>query len=205
MDGFNKTAEKVINCIGNGDRLGILAALLEEPSNVASLIKKLGYNTTGQAYHHLKPLLAADLIESHKSRGVYGIQPNKAEGLRKILEGIRELADSSEGEWDSEIHSGALMVDERYMVTPDEERKILETCFVSLKPPVLKVFPPKQKRKLVILRVIAREFEAGRRYSEKEVNAVLKPIFADYATIRRYLLEYGFMDRTLGGKEYWLA
>jgi hypothetical protein len=66
-------------------------------------------------------------------------------------------------------------------------------------------FPKKEKRKIAILKHIAGKFDASRKYTEKEVNAVLKAIFADdYATLRRHLIEYGFMDRQGDGSLYWL-
>lgn len=102
------------------------------------------------------------------------------------------------------IHSGAKMVDDRYFISTSEEDKILSGVFESLQPLKLKVFSPKEKKKIVILRKIAEQFEKDRKYSEKEINAILKTIFEDYATIRRYLIEYGFMERTNDCKEYWL-
>lgn len=102
------------------------------------------------------------------------------------------------------IHPTATMIDERYYMTRAEEEKILSMSFESMDPLILRVFPPKEKRKLAILRRIIQEFEKERIYSEKEINAVLKPIYADYVTIRRYLIEYGFMDRTTDCREYWL-
>jgi DNA-binding CsgD family transcriptional regulator len=102
------------------------------------------------------------------------------------------------------VHTGAKMVDDRYLITLSEEEKILESAFESLIPLKLKVFSAKEKKKIVILRRIATQFQKGVKYTEKEVNAVIKPIYEDYATIRRYLIEYGFMDRTNDCKEYWL-
>lgn len=96
------------------------------------------------------------------------------------------------------------MVDDRYFISKSEEDKIVVSLFESLQPLKLKVFSPKEKKKIVILRRIAEQFEKDRKYSEKEVNAILKAIYEDYATIRRYLIEYGFMGRTNDCKEYWL-
>ena len=104
----------------------------------------------------------------------------------------------------SEIHEGATMVDERYMTTDAEADKIVRSFFTSLTPPVLKSFSSKEKNKLVILRVISKQFESSKKYTEKQVNEVLKAIYDDYVTIRRYLIEYGFMDRTADCGEYWL-
>jgi hypothetical protein len=58
-----------------------------------------------------------------------------------------------------------------------------------------------------MIEYMASQFEAGRDYTEKEVNAVLlermHPIFKDYAIIRRALYDYGFLDRESDGSRYW--
>ncbi len=103
-----------------------------------------------------------------------------------------------------DIHNGAKMVDDRYLITKEEEVKICSSVFASLEPLRLKIFSPKEKKKIVILRKISEQFDKEIKYSEKEVNTILKSIYGDYATIRRYLIEYGFMERTKDCKEYWL-
>jgi DNA-binding CsgD family transcriptional regulator len=102
------------------------------------------------------------------------------------------------------IHRGATMVDERYMTDDGEAKKIIDTFFSSLEPLKLKSLSSKEKKKLVILRVVAGQFAPGRRYTEREVNAVLKGIHEDYVTLRRYLIEYGFLDRTQDCGGYWV-
>lgn len=104
----------------------------------------------------------------------------------------------------NDVHSGATMVDDRYVVTKAEEEKILKSMFVALSPLRLKTFSTKEKNKIVILKKIAEQFERSKRYTEKELNSIIKEVFEDFATIRRYLIEYGFMDRTKDCKEYWL-
>lgn len=103
------------------------------------------------------------------------------------------------------IHEHAKMVDERYVVTEEERAHILQTSFLSIEPLRLRQFSPKEKKKLVVLARIAAEFQPGHSYSEREINAVLKPIFADFATLRRYLIEYGFMQRNPDGSQYRLT
>jgi DNA-binding CsgD family transcriptional regulator len=103
------------------------------------------------------------------------------------------------------IHSGATMVDDRYITTEEEKKKILDTAFFTLEPLKLKGFPAKEKKKIVVLKKIAESFVKGRHYEEKELNSILKSIYSDYPTLRRYLIEYGFMDRTTDCKEYWLT
>jgi len=101
------------------------------------------------------------------------------------------------------VHKGATMVDDRYNITEEEYNKILGNVFDSLEPLKLKVFSPKEKKKIAALRKISEQFEPGRQYTEKEVNAILEPIFPDYATLRRYLVEYGFMARQRDCSAYW--
>ncbi|MCK9287074.1 MAG: DUF2087 domain-containing protein [Sphaerochaetaceae bacterium] len=103
------------------------------------------------------------------------------------------------------IHANATMVDDRYVVTEKERVEILNAEFETLSPLKLKRFPKKEKRKLVILARIAEQLEPGRTYTEKELNDILVTVFEDYVVLRRYLIEYGFMDRTSDGKEYWLT
>ncbi|MHB8127393.1 MAG: DUF2087 domain-containing protein [Mobilitalea sp.] len=102
------------------------------------------------------------------------------------------------------IHEGAKMVDDRYITTKEESDKILATVFESLSPLKLKIFSAKEKKKIVTLRKVIEQFEKGKVYTEKEVNKILKDIYDDYPTMRRYLIEYGFMDRTIDCLEYWV-
>ena len=89
----------------------------------------------------------------------------------------------------------------------DEHEKMLETFFVSISPLVLKTFDfgkKKDEKRLFILKTITQQFEKGRRYTDKDINGMLKAIYHDYATIRRHLIEDGFMERTSDGREYWV-
>lgn len=125
----------------------------------------------------------------------------------KLYLAIWEMAEGGQQKKDNadvmDIHESATMVDERYMITKDEYDRILKNAFLSMEPLKLLHFPVKEKKKLVILKRIIDEFEPERKYTEKEVNAILRNIFEDYVTIRRYLIEYGFMDRTNDCAEYW--
>lgn len=101
----NKTAEKVLSCIGNNDRLNILLAILKRPMTVAEIVHECKLNSSGQAYHHMKPLLAADLIKEDDlnfSKGTYIIQPHKVQGIIMLLAGIYDMVDEtySKGTWE---------------------------------------------------------------------------------------------------------
>ena len=98
----------------------------------------------------------------------------------------------------------ARMVDDRYNVTEDEQESIIAKHFPDGPQGRLAKFPLKQKQKLVVLREIAKRIDSDRIYTEKEINEVLKDVYDDYVTIRRYLIDYGFVDRKPDGSQYWL-
>lgn len=101
------------------------------------------------------------------------------------------------------VHEGATMVDERYVITEKESQNILENAFESFEPLRLKHFPAREKKKVAVLYRLAEEFRAGKKYTEKEVNEILKAVYPDFATLRRYLIEYGHLCRTDDCKSYW--
>ena len=127
----------------------------------------------------------------------------KARQARNYL-AIYELAMEDKDDCFLSIHSGARQVDERYIATEKEEKQVMDTMFLSIDPLKLKQFPSKEKKKIIVLRIITKGLDPNKRYSEAELNAYLKDIFDDYVTIRRYLIEYGFLDRTKDCSAYWV-
>ena len=88
------TAEKVLACIGSSDRLNLLLAILRKPRTVAQMVGECGFTSTGQVYHHLKPLMAADLVvEDEHIRGTYVIVPHRVQGILMLLAGISDMID----------------------------------------------------------------------------------------------------------------
>lgn len=102
------------------------------------------------------------------------------------------------------VHKTARMLDERYNVTQEENQQILLKYFPDGMAGHLKAFPRKEKHKLIILRELAQRFNKETAYSEKEINQILQAAYDDYVTLRRYLIEYGFLDRKTDGSQYWL-
>ncbi len=124
----------------------------------------------------------------------------------KVYLALMELANERSGRQHRLIttHRTATMTDERYAITEKENEEILRTYFKEGPDGPLDGFPRKEKRKIVILRHLARQFQENRQYTEKEVNEVLKARYPDFVTLRRYLVEYGFLDRQPDGSRYWL-
>lgn len=90
----DRTAEKVLNCIGSGDKLNILLALLRKPMTVAQIVSESGFNSTGQVYHHLNALIAADLVKEdleNNNKGTYIVCPYRVQGVIMLLSGISDM------------------------------------------------------------------------------------------------------------------
>ncbi|CQR71831.1 hypothetical protein SOV_06230 [Sporomusa ovata DSM 2662] len=103
-----------------------------------------------------------------------------------------------------DIPRSSKMVDDRFAITEEENKKILSTCFKQGLSGPLTLFPLKEKKRVAILRHLLTNFELGKTYTEKEVNSILQQFYPDYVLLRRYLIDYGFMDRTQDGSSYWV-
>jgi len=148
------------------------------------IIKKTGGGNTSTIRNH-----RFRLKEKEKQAKVFL-------AIMALLENHKE-----DGENLINIHKGATMVDERYAITETENERIVRTY---LKDGKLTTLPRKEKRKIIVLRYISRKFKNNERYTEKQVNEILKEIHDDYATIRRYLIEYGFLQRSNDCSSYWV-
>jgi hypothetical protein len=99
------------------------------------------------------------------------------------------------------VHKTATMVDERYNITHEEQEQIVIKYFSK---GALTKFPPKEKQRLVVLREISNHLKDDYTYHEQELNQILKGYYEDYVLLRRYLVEYGFLNRKSDGSSYWL-
>jgi hypothetical protein len=81
---------------------------------------------------------------------------------------------------------------------PEDDARILRRYFRGGR---LTQIPSQRSRKIVILDRLAQEFDVGSRYSERQVNAILRRFHEDVASLRRFLVDEGFLDRAAG--EYW--
>lgn len=81
---------------------------------------------------------------------------------------------------------------------PEDAARVLRTFLRGGK---LVQIPTQHTKRLVVLDRLAQEFEVGVRYSERQVNALLRRFHDDTAALRRYLVDDGFLDRAKG--EYW--
>lgn len=95
-------------------------------------------------------------------------------------------------------------MDQSHIITESETEKILSNYFKDGLDGKIETIPSKEKRKIILLQHIVKRFDQKKRYTEREINEVLKGVHADYVSLRRYLIEYGFFDRNNDGSEYWM-
>lgn len=86
----------------------------------------------------------------------------------------------------------------------DDERQVLERLFSGR---TLNEIPVNRAKRQIVLQRLALEFEAGRRYTEREVNDILFVFHPDWSTLRRALVDEGFLERAHvdGTNRYWRA
>jgi hypothetical protein len=66
------------------------------------------------------------------------------------------------------------------------------------------MMPAKRARRRLLLDQVAQAFEPGRNYPEATVDEILRAVFHDHCTLRRYLVDESFMSRDNQGL-YWRA
>jgi hypothetical protein len=82
---------------------------------------------------------------------------------------------------------------------PDEVAKVLRSYFDGDR---LTTMPRAGRKRRIVLEQIVQHFEPGQRYTEVEMNSLLRPVWAqDIAALRRYLVDAQLLER--GGGEYW--
>ena len=158
-------------------RLAVVGRLAAAPATVSALC-----DATGQRQRDvlatLGPLLQAGIVE--RAGDQYSLN---AEALRDLA---RELP---------QPQAPARSV--LFGMTAAEQA-VLGRFFTGER---LTEIPSQRSKRLVVLERLALEFDPGVHYAEAEVNAMLGRYHPDYAALRRYLVDEGFLDREAG--EYW--
>src|SRR3954453_3699639 len=86
-----------------------------------------------------------------------------------------------------------------YGMTADEQA-ILRRFFAGR---TLTEIPANRAKRQVLLQRLALDFDIGRRYTEREVNEILFAFHPDWSTLRRYLVDEGFLDREHVDEQSW--
>ncbi|CAH1207835.1 hypothetical protein PAECIP111893_02792 [Paenibacillus plantiphilus] len=189
----------------HGSMLDYLLALDKKATGLTDLQKQLvGAFASGMTDADTVKLTgagSASTIRNHR----FALK-EKAKQAKLFLTVMELLEDATpSGERLVPVHRAAPQVDERYSLTQDEYAAMLAKYLPHGLDGPLTGFPRKQKRKAALLRHIATRFKKGRKYKETEVNEILIRFMAEeYVTLRRYLIDYGFLGRESDGSAYWL-
>lgn len=177
-------AVKRFKCLSDKSRLQILKSLTMEDMYVERLAERLGLAPPTVSFH-LKKLQDAGMVRSYKSQ-YYTMYAICREAFQvSLLDIISERSDE------------AGLQEQREAAY---RQQVLSTFFEYGK---LKSIPAQRKKERIILEEIAKSFEAGRRYPEREVNWIIADYHDDFCTIRRDMVAEKILCRDQG--VYWLA
>jgi ArsR family transcriptional regulator, arsenate/arsenite/antimonite-responsive transcriptional repressor len=166
-------------------RIRILGLLAERPMYGQELAKVLDVKPPTVS-HHLASLAAAGLVRVWRENNYHYYELDS--------EGIENLAESTQ-------HIARLLFASKPLPPKSDERARVVATFI--KDGRLVSIPAQYKKRRYVMEELARSFEWGRLYEEKEVNAILKRFHDDYASLRRELIDEQIMMRERG--RYWLV
>ncbi len=171
--------------LADANRLRIIGVLANESSSVEKLAEQLCLSEATVS-HHLSRLAEIGLV-SAKAESYYSIFSLQNEALEKMAKKIlaRETLPLLAKDVDLDAY----------------DRKVLKEF--TFPDGSIKAFPAHRKKLDVIIGYVAKVFELEKKYTEKEVNELLKVFNEDYATLRRELIDMKYMARQSG--EYWLT
>jgi hypothetical protein len=125
-----------------------------------------------------------------------------ATALNRLVEGGLVTAEGNDYTFEeAELHEAARAAGRRRAETQREASPQDQVLSRFLKDGRLISVPAARTKRMAVLNHLAQEFEPGHYYEEREVNRILKRYHDDYATLRRYLVDEGFLSRDAG--KYW--
>jgi hypothetical protein len=166
----------LFSAIADPDRIKIAAAIMDRPLTVEETA--VAVNMAPRTVHRkLAGLLQAALVEvtRHDGRTLYRFR------TQPLLDAMKALSQKTP---EPELSGDLDLFD----------RKVLTDFLVEGK---LKAIPAQEKKRNAVLRYLAERFEPERMYSEKEVNEIIRPVHEDVASLRRYMVDGGFLTRQI--------
>lgn len=175
----------------------LMVAMMSEREYTVTEMAELLERTEPTVSHHVSKLHSVGLLRLRMAgnQRFYSINSERLAKFKAYAAEIDSLPTKPEVEVSDNAWIDALDWD-------TADKKLLRNYTFSGR---LSKLPEKEKNWLVILRWLATKFQRDMRYSEKQVNAILTEVHKDYASLRRNLVEYGFMRRERGGGDYWLT
>jgi hypothetical protein len=199
---------ELVALLAEPDRLKALAAVTLGADTLLEVAERAGLKPK-QAARALSRLVAGGLLEGGAGKG-YRV---RAEALKAAARRPASSVFSSEG-----LAAPLLLVDSEAdaglgggLPEPPAGSPEADVLRRFVHNGRLLAMPAAHGKRLVVLDHLAGLFELGRRYPEHEVNELLGRYHPDYAMLRRYLVDDGFLDRedepapsgTRSVKVYW--
>jgi predicted transcriptional regulator len=187
---MNEKVEQLLEffkALADANRLKIVGLLAQDEYTVEEMSEILEIRPSTVS-HHLTRLAKAGLV-SARSESYYNVYKLETRTLEAMSQRI--LAQETFPAVTADVDLDAY------------DRKVVNNFCDS--DGRVRQFPAQQKKFEAILRYVIQAFEPGKRYSEKEVNEILKNYSDDTATLRRGFIEYKYMQRETGGSQYWLT
>lgn len=176
-------AIKLFKCLADKSRLQILKSLAQEDMYVERLAERLGL-TPATISFHLKKLADAGAVSAYRTQYYTMYALCRDVFLSRILDIICTESDEAGLQAQRE---------QAY------RQRVIDSFFEYGK---LKSIPAQRKKERIILEEIAKAFEVGRVYTEREVNIIIADFHDDFCTLRRDMIGEGLMARENGS--YWL-
>ena len=205
-----ETLLEFLKALGDDTRLKLACLLSQKAYSVGELAGALDL-TAPTVSHHLSKLREAGLVNLgvEGNAHYYRLNDELIERVKRTLLTPAMLAEMAEQLTNADLFrqkaSAARAQAEAWLDDLDmdeEDRKVLRDYTRAGR---LTQIPSRQKKLLVVLRWLATKFAPGVKYPEREVNAILKQVHPDSASLRRYLIEFGLLEREGGGGMYWRA
>ncbi|WP_405171346.1 DUF2087 domain-containing protein [Paenibacillus sp. FSL H8-0280] len=147
---------------------------------------------------------SASTIRNH--RFVLKEKERQAKIFLALMELLKSKDTQAPAEWVSPVtRHGHTIRRDSFDITEQDREKVLNKYFPEGTGGPLTTFHMQQKHKYIVLTEIAKRFDTERKYTEKQVNELLNEVNDDYVEIRRYLVDYGLLEREPDGSQYWLA
>lgn len=187
----------MLKAVADESRLDLLHQMAVNEVTVGDLAEKIGLGEPTVS-HHLSKLREAGLVtlRTAGNQRFYRLNTSGLGRFKSLVGRIETLTplpriEPGDNTWIAELGWS------------EEDQQILRGHVNGGK---LTHLPLKPKRTEVILRWLVTKFETGRLYTEPEVNAVLKTVYeADFVSLRRDLVDYGYLRRERGGGKYWVT
>jgi len=177
-----ETLLSLFKILADDTRLRMVGMLAEKPCSVDELAGRLKLKAPTVS-HHLKRLKQVNLVSMERDQNTH-LYRFEADALQAVSKDILSL------------ETVAAPEDQQTRVSWQE--KVLQTFIVEGK---LVKIPGSRKKREVILNWLVQQFEQGRQYPEKEVNAILRNFHEDVATLRREMIGYHLLARE--SQVYW--